>query len=147
MLKAQPHFRLDRSYKGPFVVQSVTSTNAVIKAKDIENAEEINVSRHRLSLCWDQMKFSNTWIGHSNKLYKRRKVHRRKTKEQQVDGPEDYIAATCASTEQKCVTRSGRHIKKPVWFRVVTVPGSSQEEVARTNERNLQSDGTEQGHT
>jgi len=96
------------------------------------------------------MKVSNTWIGHTNKLYKRRKVHRRKTKEQQVDGPGDYIAATCASTEQKSVTRSGRHIKKPVRFRVVTVPGSSQEkreEVVRTDERNLRSDGTEQGHT
>ena len=44
MLKTQFHFRLDRSFRGPFVVQSVTLTNAVIKAKGIEDAQEINVS-------------------------------------------------------------------------------------------------------
>ena len=69
MLKTQPRFRLDRSFKGPFVVQSVTSTNAVIKAKDIEDAEEI---RQRLSICSDEMKHSTPWIGHGNRLRKRR---------------------------------------------------------------------------
>ena len=28
MLKVQPRFKLDRSYKGPFTIQSLTSTNA-----------------------------------------------------------------------------------------------------------------------
>ena len=44
MLKVQSCFHLDQSFKGPFVVQSVTSSNAVIMAKDIEDAEESNVS-------------------------------------------------------------------------------------------------------
>ena len=48
MLKTQSHFHVDRSFKGPFLVQSVTPTNAVIRAKDIKDAEEINVYRQRL---------------------------------------------------------------------------------------------------
>ena len=49
-------------------MQSVTSTNAVIKAKDIEDAKEINVSRQRLSICSDEMKHSTPWIGHGNRV-------------------------------------------------------------------------------
>ena len=45
MLKTAPCFRLDRSFKGPFVVESVTSTNTVIKVRDDPKAESINVSR------------------------------------------------------------------------------------------------------
>ena len=33
MLKTAPRFRLDRSFKGPFVVKTVTPTNAVIQLK------------------------------------------------------------------------------------------------------------------
>ena len=71
MLKTQSRFHLDRSFKGPFVVQSVTSTNAVIRGKDIEDAEEINVCQQRLSICSDEMKHSTPWIGHGNRLCKR----------------------------------------------------------------------------
>ena len=84
MLKTQPRFHLDRSFKGPFVVQSVTSSNAVIKAKDIEDAEEINVSRQRLSICSDEMKHSTLWIGHGNRLRKRRVIRKWKPVEQQT---------------------------------------------------------------
>ena len=45
MLKTEPRFRLDRSYKGPFKIKSLTCTNAVIQLKDDTNAEELNVSR------------------------------------------------------------------------------------------------------
>lgn len=78
MLKTQGRFRLDRSFKGPLVVQSVTSTNAVIRAKDIKDAEDINVSWQRLSICSDEMKHSTPWIGHGNRLRKRRRIHKRK---------------------------------------------------------------------
>ena len=89
MLKTQSRFRLDRSFKGPFVVQSVTSTNPVIKAKDIEDAEEINVSRQRLSICSDEMKHSTPWIGHGNRLRKRRRIRKRKPCEQQASACEE----------------------------------------------------------
>ena len=81
MLKTQSHFCLDQSFKGPLVVQSVTSTNAVIRAKDIENAEEINVSQQRLSICSDEMKHSTPWMSHGNRLRKRRKIRKRKPNE------------------------------------------------------------------
>ena len=99
MLKTQPRFRLDRSFKGPFVVQSVTSTNAVIKAKDNEDAEEINVSRQRLSICSDEMKHSTPWIGHGNRLRKRRVIRKRKPVEQQT--------STKVEQREASVTRSG----------------------------------------
>ena len=33
MLKVQPRFKLDHCYKGPFTVESLTATNAVIKVR------------------------------------------------------------------------------------------------------------------
>ena len=72
MLKTQPRFRLDRSFKGPFIVKTVTPTNAVIQLKGDDSAELINVSRQRLSKCNVGMEYSTPWVGHSNKLRKRR---------------------------------------------------------------------------
>ena len=46
MLKTEPRFKLDHSFKGPFVVKSLTSTNVVIQLKDDDTAELVNVSRH-----------------------------------------------------------------------------------------------------
>ena len=110
MLKTQSRFRLDCSFKGPFVVQSVTSTNAVIRAKDIEDAEEINVFRQRLSICSDEMKHSTPWIGHGNWLRKRRQIWKRKPNEQQAGAYEEQREAP----HPKTVTRSGRQVNKPV---------------------------------
>ena len=45
MLKVEPRFKLDRSFKGPFVVKSLTSTNAVIRLQGDDNAEKIDVAR------------------------------------------------------------------------------------------------------
>ena len=45
MLKTEP---MDRSYKGPFVIRSLSSTNADIQLKDDTTAELLNVSRQRL---------------------------------------------------------------------------------------------------
>ena len=55
MLKTEPRFRLDRSYKRPFVIRSLNSTNADIQLKDDPTAEIINISRQRLSLCSPNM--------------------------------------------------------------------------------------------
>ena len=49
MLKVEPRFRLDRQYKGPFRIQSLTTTNTIIKPTHDSNGEPINVSRQRLS--------------------------------------------------------------------------------------------------
>ena len=43
MLKIQPRFRLDRKYKGSFIVKSVTPTNVVIQLKDDSTAEKLYV--------------------------------------------------------------------------------------------------------
>ena len=58
MLKTQPRFRLDRKYKGPFIVKSVTPTNVVIQLKDDSTAEELYMSRQRVSLCSSGMSHS-----------------------------------------------------------------------------------------
>ena len=44
MLKVQPRFRLDRRYKGPFRIQSLTATNAVIVLEGNKANEPWNVS-------------------------------------------------------------------------------------------------------
>ena len=54
MLKVQPKFKLDRKYKGPFVIKSITNTNAVIHSKDPSH-KEMNVSIQRLSKCGGSM--------------------------------------------------------------------------------------------
>ena len=54
-LKVQPRFKLDRSYKGPFTVESLTATNAVIRMSNDSSAEPWNISRQRLSKCYPGM--------------------------------------------------------------------------------------------
>ena len=74
MLKTEPRFKLDRSFKGPFVVKSLTTTNGMIKLKDDDTAELLNVSRQRLSRCEPAMSAAIPWVGHCNKLRKRRRI-------------------------------------------------------------------------
>ena len=135
MLKTQARFRLDRSFKGPFVVQSVSPTNAVIKAKDIDDAEEINVSRQRLSRCREELNHAAPWIGHGNKLRKRRKINKKRCNQQSVLQPQDTEQEV---NSQRCtVTRSGRQVNKPARYRSVTAQTFSQEkreEVVRNEE-------------
>ena len=84
MLKTEPRFRLDHSYKGPFVIKSLTSTNAVIQLKDDVSAEVLNVSRQRLSLCKPDMLHSTPWTGHSGKLRRRRRIRRKVNQDSQT---------------------------------------------------------------
>ena len=126
--------------KGPFVIQSLTSTNTVIKVKDDPNAEPINVSRQRISLCGYQMKNSSPWIGHSNKLRKRRKIHKPKIAANgaQTEEQDQTQAGDHTNTETDIVTRKGRKIRRPARYCSMTVPKCSQqkeeEEVVRTQE-------------
>ena len=45
MLKVQPKYKLHRRYKGPFVIESLTDTNAVIHVRGDPSSEKLNVSR------------------------------------------------------------------------------------------------------
>ena len=74
MLKTEPRFYLDLSYKGLFQIKLLTSANAVIQLKNETTAEELNVSSQHLSLCKPEMETSVPWVGHSGKLRKRCKV-------------------------------------------------------------------------
>ena len=53
MLKTEPRFKLDRSFKEPFIVRSLSSssTNAMIQLKDESAAELLNVLRQWLFCC------------------------------------------------------------------------------------------------
>jgi len=53
MLKTEPRFKLDRSFKEPFIVRSLSSssTNAMIHLKDESAAELLNVLRQWLFCC------------------------------------------------------------------------------------------------
>ena len=69
LLKVQPHFKLDSSYKESFTVQSLTSMNTVIKLVGDKSAEPWNISRQRLSKCHPGMEqVIELWVGYTNKL-------------------------------------------------------------------------------
>jgi len=78
MLKTELRFKLDRAFKGPFVVKSLTSTNAVIQLKGDDATKLLNVSRQRLSRCELAMATANPWVGHSGKLRRRCRVFNRR---------------------------------------------------------------------
>ena len=40
MLKVEPRFQLDQTYKGPFEIKSLSTTNAVIVLKGDDKSEE-----------------------------------------------------------------------------------------------------------
>ena len=71
MLKTEPWFKLDHSFKGPFVVKSLTSTNAMIQLKDDDTTELLNVSRQWLSCCDLAISAATPWVGHCAKLRRR----------------------------------------------------------------------------
>jgi len=76
LVMTELRFKLDRLFKGPFAVKSLTSTNAMIHLKDNSAAELLNVSKQRLSRCEPAMETATPWVGHSGKLRKRRQVRR-----------------------------------------------------------------------
>ena len=77
MLSVQPRYKLDRQFKGPFVIESLTETNAVIQVKGDKKAEPWNVSRQRLSKCSELLAGTEPWLGQSGKLRKRRVVKKK----------------------------------------------------------------------
>ena len=128
MLKTERRFRLDRSYKGPFVIRSLTSTNAEIQIKDDPTAELLNVSRQRLSLCNPEMSESIPWVGHSGKLRKRRKVHKKKLEigDGRAAGEPPDKGSSSVDDEKTLVTRCGREVKKLTRFNLIELQVHSQ---------------------
>jgi len=76
MLKVQPWFRLDRSYKGPFRVKLLIATNAVIVLEGSKSPEPWYVSRKHLSKCIDRIDTTQPWVGCSNRLRRHVKLRR-----------------------------------------------------------------------
>ena len=142
MLKTEPRFRLDRSYKGPFEIKSLTSTNAMIQLKDDVSAEELNVSRQRLSLCKPDMLHSTPWTGHSGKLRKRRRIRRKANQDSQTSshvqsndlGVTADINGTNNQRDNIKFSRSGRPIRKPVRFRTPEGDSKKKGEIVGSRE-------------
>ena len=67
----EPRFHLNWSYKGSFVIRSLSTTNANIQLKDDPTSNKLNFSRQRLPLCSLYMSQSIPWVEHSGKLRNR----------------------------------------------------------------------------
>jgi len=114
MLKVEPRFKLDRSYKGPYRAQEVTATNATIQLVNEPDSEPLIVSLQWLSPC--NGSFSpgvHSWRGH----LKQRicpKVRRPQVQAQgEVKLPEDQGANVAESPKE---TRRGRLVRKPARY-------------------------------
>jgi len=113
MLKVQPKYKLDRRYKGPFVIKSLTNTNAVIYIKGDKNPEELNVSRQCLSKCVEAMSNAKPWIGQSGKLRKRRVIRKPSLP---VEQP---VKELDSSQPTPIVTRHSHQVRRPARFSVI----------------------------
>ena len=133
MLKVQPRYKLHHCYKGPFTVESLTATNAVIKVRGDSSAELWNVSRQCLSKCHPGMEQLKPWIGPTNKLRCRRQIKRLRNSEEEGLGQNHSD-----SNQQSSVgiqTRCGRTIRKPSHYLCVDSSkalSSKEGEVVRT---------------
>ena len=74
MLKIQPKFKLDRQFQGPFIIVSLTTTDAIIvQTKDDKNGETIIAPLSKGGLL---MAKKAPWLGQSGKLRKRRTIRK-----------------------------------------------------------------------
>ena len=87
MLKVEPRFRLDRSYKGPYRVVSVTATNVFIHPLN-DPEDQITVSLQRVSKCDNSLANVMPWMGHS-KSRRRRQIKRTPVNADQRQGNDD----------------------------------------------------------
>ena len=128
MLRVEPTFKLDRTFRGPYRVHNVTSTCAGIQPINSRNEETIFVSLQRLSRCHASMLENiKPWLGQGKKR-RRRRVRPR------ADA-NDPVTVPRTDTDES-TTRSGRVVRKPLRYRVgySSCPGrtaSQQGEVVR----------------
>lgn len=113
MLKVEPRFKLDRSFRGPYCVYTITDTCEHIRPINKPSDDLITVSLQRLSRCCsEQLGAAKPWMGHG-KTRKRRELRRNK----QTDGSQLMESSVSGSTEQSTqTTRRGRPIKKPARY-------------------------------
>ena len=123
MLKVEPRFKLDRSYRGPYRVQGVTPTNVFIRPVNDPNGEVLDVSIQRVSKCSEMLSSAVPWMGHTNKRRRRCRIK----KSLHINPMEDVTVAAGNSvspmnsedsvTTQVKQTRHGRQIRQPIRFR------------------------------
>ena len=116
MLRVEPKFKLDRTYRGPYRVTGVTPTNVLIRPMNDPNGEILDVSIQRVSKCKEQLSTSTPWMGHG------RGRRRRQIKKAVVIQPVDdtSIASnknSVVNTPEETRTRSGRRVRQPSRFR------------------------------
>ena len=131
MLKVEPRFKLDRSYRGPYRVQGVTPTNVFIRPVNDPNGEVLDVSIQRVSKCSEMLSSSVPWMGHTNKQRRRRRIK----KSLHTNPVEDVTVAADNSvspmnsedsvTTLVKQTRRGRQIRQPIRFRDQDCPMAS----------------------
>ena len=115
MLKVDPKFKLDHSFRGPYRVHSVTATCACIQPVNCPDKEKIFVSLQRLSRCnTANVENAKPWLGHG-KGRKCRQI-RHKTGATGVDVKDNHVNSS--AEVPAIITRRGRKVKKPVRFRV-----------------------------
>ena len=94
MLKVEPHFKLDRPFRGPYRVHTVTSTCAHIKLINQPDAELIMVSLQRLSRCKSQdISGVQPWVGHG-RTRKRRQLRK-------PSSSESVTTTTCSTASSE----------------------------------------------
>ena len=112
MLSVQPKFKLDRRFKGPFVIESLTATNAIIRVKGDSHSEPWNVSRQRLSKCSESLAVHEPWIGQSGKLRKHRVVKKKLPVKEVLEEQEPGTVTS--------ITRRGCTVKRPARFMTIS---------------------------
>ena len=119
MLKVEPRFKLDRTFRGPYRVEGVTSTNVVIRPVNDPTAEPWNVSIQRVSKCNQSLSSSSPWFGHGRGSNRRRRQVL-KPREPQSDAGEK------SDSEQTFQTKRGRTIHRPARYRDAVPQGSAK---------------------
>ena len=110
MLKVEPRFKLDRPYRGPYRVHTVTSTCAHIQLINQPDSEVITVSLQRLSRCRSQdIGEAKSWVGHGQT--RKRRLIRKPTNISASESPTDVPSEDTLYEVKK--TRRGRTVNIP----------------------------------
>ena len=118
MLKVEPRFKLDRTFRGPYRVIELTATNVVIRPVSDPLAEPWNVSIQRVSKCSEELLSSTPWFGYSGKNRKRRQI-RRPTKTEASSGE---LRDNPSQPQPAKTTRRGRVIHRPMRYCLDAAP-------------------------
>ena len=107
MFRVEPKFKLDRTYRIPYIVTRVTPTNVLIRPMNDSNGEILDVSIQRISKCKEQLSTSTPWMGNG------RGWHRRQIKKPAVIQPVDNTSIasnenSAVDTPEETRTRSRR---------------------------------------